>query len=79
MAKYQCKKCGSLEHVAGVRHFEVGSFLPTAKVSSIADIEVLVDTLSKLDGAHSAALSLNERGVADALKTSVDEIVCVIS
>jgi len=69
----------ALEHVAGVRHFEVGSFLPTARFPQFADIEVLVDTLSKLDGAHSAALSLNERGVADALKTSVDEIVCVIS
>jgi hydroxymethylglutaryl-CoA lyase len=44
-----------------------------------ADVVALIDTVASLGGGRSAALALNERGVADALETQVDEIVCVIS
>lgn len=67
------------EHAAGVRHFEVGSFLPVSRMPQFADLRDLLDTVGALDGAASAALTLNERGVADALATTVDEIVCVVS
>jgi hydroxymethylglutaryl-CoA lyase len=67
------------EHAAGVRHFEVGSFLPASRMPQFADVRELVDAVSRLEGARSAALALNERGVADAFETEVDEIVCVIS
>lgn len=68
-----------LEHAAGVRHFEVGSFLPAARFPQFADLGQLIDAVDALDGAFSTALTLNERGVADALETSVDEMVFVVS
>jgi hydroxymethylglutaryl-CoA lyase len=67
------------EHAAGVRHFEVGSFLPASRMPQFADVREMIDAVSQLEGARSAALALNERGVADAFETEVDEIVCVIS
>ena len=67
------------EYAAGVRHFEVGSFLPVARFPQFADVQELVDHVAVLDGAYSAALALNERGAKDALETPVDEIVCVVS
>ncbi|MFC2967985.1 hydroxymethylglutaryl-CoA lyase [Acidimangrovimonas pyrenivorans] len=69
----------ALEHRAGVRHFEVGSFLPAARFPQFADLREMIATVSGLDGAFSAALTLNERGVADALETPVDEIMFVVS
>lgn len=67
------------EHAAGVRHFEVGSFVPAARMPQFADLRELIDQVDGLEGARSAALTLNERGVVDALATAVDEIVCVVS
>lgn len=67
------------EHAAGMRHFEVGSFLPAARFPQFADIEALIGTLSALPGAHGAALALNERGAEAALRSGVGEIVCVVS
>ena len=67
------------EYAAGVRHFEVGSFLPAARFPQFADVRALIDDLAVLDGACAAALVLNERGAADALETPLDEIVCVVS
>ncbi len=67
------------EHAAGVRHFEVGSFLPASRMPQFADVAAVIDAVSELDGARSAALAMNERGAADALGTAVDEIVCVVS
>lgn len=67
------------EHCAGVRHFEVGSFLPAARMPQFADVRDVIAAVGRLDGARSAALALNERGIADALATDVDEIVCVVS
>lgn len=67
------------EHSAGVRHFEVGSFLPASHFPQFADLRELIDAAARLDGAFSTALTLNERGVADALDTQVDEIMFVVS
>jgi len=64
---------------AGVRHFEVGSFLPAGRFPQFADIHEIIETVAAHDGARSAALVLNERGAEDALRTNVDEIVCVVS
>ena len=67
------------EHAAGVRHFEIGSFLPATRFPQFADVQAMIGAVSALDGARSAALALNERGADEALATAVDEIVCVIS
>lgn len=67
------------EHAAGVRHFEVGSFLPAARMPQFADVRKMIAAAENLDGAHSAALALNERGAEDAIETGVGEIVCVVS
>jgi hydroxymethylglutaryl-CoA lyase len=67
------------EYRAGVRHFEIGSFLPAKHFPQFADVREMVDAVAALDAAHSAALALNERGAADAMETAVGEIVCVVS
>lgn len=67
------------EYAAGVRHFEVGSFLPARRFPQFSDVRALIETVAALDGAYSTALTLNERGVADALNTAVDEIMFVVS
>ena len=66
------------EAAAGVRHFEVGSFLPANRMPQFADVRALIDLCDEL-GVHSAALALNERGAQDAMDTPVDEIVAVVS
>lgn len=73
------------EYAAGVRHFEVGSFLPVSKFPQFADLREMIDAVDGLgegqeaNAAFSAALTLNERGVADALETEVDEMIFVLS
>jgi hydroxymethylglutaryl-CoA lyase len=67
------------EYGAGVRHFEVGSFLPAARMPQFADVCELIALLAELPDAFSSALALNERGARDALTTPLDEIVCVVS
>lgn len=67
------------EYAAGVRYFEVGSFLPASRMPQFADVRMLIDAVAGLEGARSSALTLNERGIDDALTTPVDEIVCVVS
>jgi len=67
------------EHAAGVRYFELGSFLPAARMPQFADIAQVIETARGLRGLHGAALTLNERGVADALAAGIDELVCVVS
>ena len=66
-------------HSAGVRHFEVGSFLPVSRYPQFADVRELVEAVGDLDGAHGMALALNERGVDDALATPLSELVIPIS
>src|SRR5712672_3335194 len=67
------------EHGAGVRHFEVGSFLPARTFPQFADVREVVRTVAALPGAHGIALALNERGVNEALASGVGEIASVVS
>ena len=69
----------NLAYEAGVRHFEVGSFLPPSRFPQFADVRELIAAVSSLPGASSSALVLNERGINDALETVVDEIVIPVS
>ena len=69
----------NLAYDAGVRHFEVGSFLPPSRFPQFADVRDLIAAVDALPGAVSSALVLNERGITDALKTPVDEIVIPVS
>src|SRR5258705_4565373 len=67
------------EYAAGVRHFEVGSFLPAKTFPQFADVREIVATIAALPGAHGIALALNERGVNEALASGVAEIASVVS
>ena len=67
------------EYGAGVRHFEVGSFLPARTFPQFADVRDIVRTVADLPGAHGVALALNERGVNEALASGVAEIASVVS
>jgi hydroxymethylglutaryl-CoA lyase len=67
------------EYGAGVRHFEVGSFLPAKTFPQFADVREIVETVATLPGAHGVALVLNERGVNEALASGVAEIASVVS
>jgi hydroxymethylglutaryl-CoA lyase len=67
------------EYAAGVRHFEVGSFLPAKTFPQFADVRDVVKTIAELPNAHGIALALNERGVNEALASGVAEIASVVS
>src|ERR1700726_3354307 len=67
------------EYAAGVRHFEVGSFLPASTFPQFADVREIVKTVAGLPGAHGIGLALNERGVNEALESGVAEIATVVS
>src|SRR5512140_3458239 len=67
------------EYGAGVRHFEVGSFLPAKTFPQFADVRDIIATIAALPGAHGVALALNERGVNEALASGVAEIATVVS
>ena len=67
------------EYAAGVRHFEVGSFLPANTFPQFADVRDMIQTVASLPGAHGVALVLNERGANDALESGVAEIASVVS
>src|SRR6516162_10729150 len=67
------------EYVAGVRHFEVGSFLPPKTFPQFADVRDIVAAVAALPGAHGIALVLNERGANEALGSGVAEIASVVS
>ncbi len=66
------------ESEAGVRHYEIGSFLPVKTMPQFADVREVIEICAALN-LHSAALALNERGAADAVQTPVREIVTVVS
>lgn len=66
------------EHAAGVRHFEIGSFLPAARFPQFADIGAMIAAGEDI-GVHSAGLTMNERGAETALATAIREMVCVVS
>lgn len=67
------------EYAAGVRHFEVGSFLPAKTFPQFTDVREIVATVAALPGAHGVALALNERGVNEALASGIAEIASVVS
>src|SRR4051795_10340959 len=67
------------EYDAGVRHFEVGSFLSARTFPQFADVLEIVAGVAALPGAHGVALALNERGVNGALASGVAEIGTVVS
>src|SRR6478752_9586671 len=67
------------EYAAGVRHFEVGSFLPAKTFPQFVDVRDVVATVASLPGAHGIALVLNERGANEALASGVAEIGSVVS
>ena len=67
------------EFGAGVRHFEVGSFLPASSFPQFVDVRDIVRTVAALRGAHGIALTLNERGVNEALASGVAEVATVVS
>ncbi len=67
------------EYDAGVRHFEIGSFLPPFRFPQFEDVRELIETVSGKGDAFAAALALNERGAEDAFRTTLDEIMCVLS
>ncbi len=66
------------EVAAGVRHFEIGSFLPVNRMPQFADVREMIELCAQLD-VHCAALALNERAAQDAVQTQVGEIVNVVS
>src|SRR6476661_324980 len=67
------------EYAAGVRCFEVGSFLPAKTFPQFVDVRDVVATVASLPGAHGVALVLNERGVNEALASGVAEVATVVS
>ena len=67
------------EYAAGVRHFELGSFLPAARFPQFADLPDLIGLARELPGLHVAALMLNEKGMEAAFASKIDEVVCVVS
>lgn len=67
------------EHTSGVRHFELGSFLPAGRFPQFADLAEILQSTAALESAATAALALNERGLEAALASPVDEIMCVVS
>jgi len=67
------------EYGAGVRHFEVGSFLPAKTFPQFVDVREIIQSVAALPGAHGMALALNERGVNEALASGVGEIASVVS
>ena len=75
----QKSKWLTAESNAGIRHFEIGSFLPVQNFPQFFDIKQLIEIIDGLDGVHSCALTLNEHGASDALLTKVNELVCVVS
>lgn len=67
------------EFAAGVRHFELGSFLPASRFPQFADLPQLLDLAASIPDLHAVALTLNERGIEAALASAADELVCVVS
>lgn len=67
------------EYDAGIRHFEVGSFLPKSRYPEFSDIGALIDVVAALPGAHSTGLSPNKKGAENGFASGISEIHCVVS
>src|SRR5260370_39513546 len=66
------------EYVAGVRHFEVGSFLPASTFPQFAHVREIVRTVAALPRAHGIALALNERRGQEAPASALGAIAAVV-
>jgi hydroxymethylglutaryl-CoA lyase len=69
----------ALEYGAGMRNFELGTFLPKARYPMFADLDMLIAKAMNYPGLHGAALVPNKRGALDAFASGVSELHCVIS
>jgi hydroxymethylglutaryl-CoA lyase len=69
----------ALEYAAGMRHFELGTFLPTDRYPMFGDLELLIAKAMEYPDLHGAALVPNKRGAMDAFASGVSELHCVIS
>lgn len=63
---------------AGLRRFEVASFVSPKRVPRMADAEAVVAALPAVDGASYIGLVLNARGAERALATNVHELGAVM-
>lgn len=64
---------------AGVRNFEVGSFLPVNLYAQFADVEEIVSVAMADSDVRVGTLVLNKRGALRALDAQVHEIMYVVS
>lgn len=64
---------------AGVREFEVTSFVSPRAVPALADAAELVAELKDIEGVHFSALVPNQRGAERALEAGVDSVVLFVS
>ncbi|MFC3284095.1 hydroxymethylglutaryl-CoA lyase [Litchfieldella rifensis] len=64
---------------AGVREFELTSFVSPRAVPALADAAELVAELKDLEGVHFSALVPNLRGAERALEAGVDSVVLFVS
>lgn len=69
----------AIDHDAGIRHFEVGSYLPAQSFPQFVDVDELLGKVATLSGAFSSVLALNKRGAIRALEGEAHEITCVVS
>ncbi|MEQ5803468.1 hydroxymethylglutaryl-CoA lyase [Halomonas sp. H10-9-1] len=65
--------------VAGVREFEVSSFVSPRAVPALADAAEMVAALREVPGLHLSALVPNLRGAERALEAGVDSMVLFVS
>ncbi|KAA0010416.1 hydroxymethylglutaryl-CoA lyase [Billgrantia pellis] len=64
---------------AGVREFELTSFVSPRAVPALADAAELVAELKDIEGAHFSALVPNLRGAERALEAGIDSVVLFVS
>ena len=67
------------EYAAGVRCFEVGSFLPAKTFPQFVDVRESCRPSARCRAHTASALALNERGVNEAMASGVAEIGTVVS
>lgn len=69
----------SREYEAGIRRFEVGSFVPFDRFPQFADVSDLIAWTKSMEGAVASVLAVNKRGVVEALASEADEVTFVLS
>jgi len=67
------------EYAAGVRHIEVGSFVPAKLLPQLADAEEVIAYAMTLPGLHVSALIPNSRGAQRGIALGVPEMNYVLS